>query len=136
MGLIARDEHGRFVAARVVRFDNVFSPAHAEALAAREGLAMIVERGLSNIILLCDSLQITTALQEHSTDMSFIGFVIEDAKAFMSAITGVVPAHICHQATEMAHRLARFALRGDGSRSWFEEPSDFLANLFVIECLG
>lgn len=54
----------------------------------------------------------------------------------MSAITGVVPAPIHHQANEMAHRLARFALRIDGSRSWFEEPPDFLADLLVIECLG
>ncbi|KAB2613684.1 hypothetical protein D8674_036000 [Pyrus ussuriensis x Pyrus communis] len=72
----------------------------------------------------------------HSADRSFIGLVIEDAKAFMSAITGVVPAPIRHQANEMAHRLARFALRSDGSRSWFEEPPDFLADLLVIECLG
>lgn len=58
-----RDALGHFVAARAARFENVFSPVHAETLATREGLAMIVERAFSNSILECDSLKITTALQ-------------------------------------------------------------------------
>ncbi|KAB2633036.1 ribonuclease H protein [Pyrus ussuriensis x Pyrus communis] len=96
-------------------FENVFSPAHVEALAAKEGLVMIVEMGLSNIILESDSLLITTVLQSHSTDMSFIG----PGKAFMSRIIGAASAHV--------------ALHETISRSWFEEPLDFLADLFVTE---
>ncbi|RXH78531.1 hypothetical protein DVH24_002049 [Malus domestica] len=33
----------------------------------------------------------------------------------------------------MAHRLAKFALRQVGFRSWLEEALDFLADLFVLE---
>ncbi|KAM2876329.1 hypothetical protein COP2_019337 [Malus domestica] len=104
-----------------------------EALAAREGLAMIVERGLSNVISECDSSQIANPLRGHSPTRSMIGLIIEDAKASMSSITGVVLAPVRCQANEMAHQLAKFALSCDGLRSWFEEPPDFLAYPFVID---
>lgn len=65
-----------------------------EALAAREGLVTIVERGLSNVISECDSFQIANALRGHSPTRSMIGPIIEDAKASISSITGVVLAHV------------------------------------------
>ncbi|KAM1359645.1 hypothetical protein ACFX2F_046590 [Malus domestica] len=102
VGIIARDALGLFVATRVARFKNVFSPAHVKALAAREGLAMIVERGFSNSILECDSLQITIALRGSSSNTSFIRPVIEDVQALMSRITGVTTAHVHHQANVLA----------------------------------
>lgn len=84
VGIIARNFHGDFVAARVARFENVFSPAHIEALAVREGLSLcvfFVERGYKNFILESDSLQIVTALCEPSVNRFFIVPDIEDAKA-------------------------------------------------------
>lgn len=45
-----------------------------------------------------------------------------------------MPAHVRRQGNEMAHRLAKFALRQVGFRSWLEEAPDFLADLFVVEC--
>ncbi|CAN6567950.1 unnamed protein product [Malus baccata var. baccata] len=69
---------------------------------------MIVERAFSNSILECDSLKITTALQGLSSNMSFIGPVIEDAKVFMSRITGVTTAQVCRQANDLARCLANF----------------------------
>ncbi|KAM1564065.1 hypothetical protein ACFX10_038407 [Malus domestica] len=68
VGIVARDASGHFVAARVASFENK------------------------------TTLQITTALLNHSTDMSFIGLAIEDGKAFMSRITGAASAHVRRQA--------------------------------------
>lgn len=36
----------------------------------------------------------------------------------------------------MAHRLAKFALHCEGFHSLFEESSDLLSDLFVLECNG
>ncbi|KAM1011245.1 hypothetical protein FF1_046471 [Malus domestica] len=105
--LMIWDALGLFVATRVARFKNVFSPAHVEALAARESLAMIVERGFSNSILECDSLQITIALRGSSSNTSFIRPVIEDVKALMSRITGVTTAHVHRQANDFGRPFCR-----------------------------
>ncbi|KAM1087432.1 hypothetical protein EV1_012981 [Malus domestica] len=56
------------------------------------------------------------------------------AARVLSRVTGVVPAHVHRQDKKMAHRLAKFALRQVGFRSWLEEALDFLADLFVLEC--
>lgn len=56
VGIIARNDNGEFLAARVTRFDDVFSLQQVEALAAREGLAMLVEKGFQNVIFETDSL--------------------------------------------------------------------------------
>lgn len=49
------------VAAGVRRFKHVFSSAHIEASAAREGIALPVERVFQNLTIEGDSLQIATA---------------------------------------------------------------------------
>ncbi|RXH91377.1 hypothetical protein DVH24_020400 [Malus domestica] len=92
--IIARNFHGDFVAARVARFENVFSPAHIEALATREGLSLCVERGYQNFLLGSDFFRIVTALREPLVNRFFIGPVIEDAKANSSSITGGSSAHV------------------------------------------
>lgn len=38
-------------------------------------------------------------------------------------------AHICRQANEVAHRIARFALHIGSNISRFEEPPDFICDL-------
>lgn len=73
VGIIARNDNGEFLAARVTRFDDVFSLQQVEALAAREGLAMLVERGFQNVIFETDSLQITADLLERPVNRSLIG---------------------------------------------------------------
>ncbi|CAN6691131.1 unnamed protein product [Malus baccata var. baccata] len=57
-----------------------------------------MERGLHHLIIESDSLQIMKALHESSSDMSAIGHIVEDSKAVLLMITGVLVAHTRHQA--------------------------------------
>lgn len=60
--MVVRDSTGAFVAYQVLHFANVFEALHVEALAIREAVAFVVERGFSGIYFESDSLQIVSAL--------------------------------------------------------------------------
>lgn len=62
VGAVVRDEHDNFVDASTKTFEHVSSPLLIEAFAVREGLFLAVQKGLHNIIIESDSLQIVPAL--------------------------------------------------------------------------
>lgn len=113
----------------------VFSPIQVEAVAAREGLFLVMEGGFNDIILECDSLQIVEALPWNSSDMSNEGHIIEDSKDALLRITETSVSHTRRQGKGVAHLLARSALRMDSSScSWFEEPLDLMLDLLSSDC--
>lgn len=104
-------------------FEFLSSPLHGEAFTACKGLLMDMHRGLHNLILESDSLQIVTVLQKNSMDVYAIGHVVEDSKALLLGITRAIASHVRRQANEAAHRLAHYALSSPCECAWFEEPS-------------
>ncbi|KAM1006874.1 hypothetical protein COP2_003664 [Malus domestica] len=94
VGIIVSNCYGVFVAARVARFDDVHSPAHIEALAAREGMSLCLESGHQNSVLESDGLQIMMALHDSLINRSIIGPIIIDAKVLLSTIIGGFSAHV------------------------------------------
>ncbi|KAI5327599.1 hypothetical protein L3X38_026995 [Prunus dulcis] len=134
VGVVILDSAGAFIAGRAWKFDNVFSALQSEALAAREGVVLAVERGLTNICFESDSFQIVTAFGSSSLDRSFIGPILEDSKFLLLQITGEGFAHVRRTANEAAHCTARFALHHGTPISWFEEPPDFLIDVLFEDC--
>ncbi|XP_034217419.1 uncharacterized protein LOC117628994 [Prunus dulcis] len=115
VGVVVRDSTGKFVAGCAIKFTNVFSASQVEALAARTGTILVMERGYQNVVFESDALQIVTALRNHSIDRSVLGPVVEDTKSLLTQITGEGFTHIRRTANGVAHRLARFALHIGGS---------------------
>lgn len=90
---------------------------------------LAVHRGFHSISLESDLLQIVTALNGASMDMSLIGPIIEDAKVFLFSIAEATTSHIRRQANFVAHRLARFALHSGGDNIWVEETPSLISDL-------
>ncbi|KAM2514313.1 hypothetical protein ACFX1W_026689 [Malus domestica] len=59
---------------------------------------------------------------DQSLNLTLVGPIIEDAKALLDQITRVVITHICGQANDVAHRLARLTLLCNRFCSWSGEP--------------
>ncbi|TQD81099.1 hypothetical protein C1H46_033348 [Malus baccata] len=77
----------------------------------------------------CGSLQIVTALNGASMDVSPIGPIIEDAKVLLLLIAEATASHIRRQANSVAHKLARFALHSGGDSIWVEETPSLISDL-------
>lgn len=119
---------------RATRFENVFSPLHSEALAAREGIKLAMERGLHNVCFESDFLRIVSALRKLSIYRSYIGLIVEDSKILLAQITGEGFAHTLRQADEVPHHIARFAVHIGSTIPWLKEPPDILMGLLFEDC--
>ncbi|CAL9018504.1 unnamed protein product, partial [Prunus brigantina] len=62
VGVVVRDSTSKFVAGCATKLTNVFSVPQVEALAARTGTVLAMERGYQNVVFESDALQIVTAL--------------------------------------------------------------------------
>mgnify|MGYP003366520781 CR=1 FL=1 len=86
-----------------------------------------------NILFECDSLQIVDSLRDPSTNISFIGQILEDIKAFLPTITGASFAHFRRQANEIALRLGRLGLTLSHICTWLESPPSIIWDLLEVE---
>lgn len=55
--------------------------------------------------------KIISTLRDPSTNMLYLRHIIEDSKTLLGSITEASYTHVCHQAKNVAHRLARCELR-------------------------
>lgn len=69
------------------------------------------QQGFHNVIFKSDSHQIISTLRESSTNMSYLRHIIEDSKTLLRSIIEASYTHVRHQANNVAHHLARCALR-------------------------
>lgn len=77
-GLILRDNHGKFVAAKGGLLNCVFDPGIAEAYACKEALLWIQSKKLNNIIIEGDCAEVVKALQCKSETQTYAGRIIAD----------------------------------------------------------
>ncbi|PQP98458.1 hypothetical protein Pyn_34845 [Prunus yedoensis var. nudiflora] len=98
VGIVVRDSEGYFVTRRALHVDNIYS-TQVEAIAAREGAVLAVEKGFTNFIFESNSLQIVYVLRTTTPDRAFISPIVEDTKSMMSQNTGEVFTHIGRTAT-------------------------------------
>ncbi|TQD92828.1 hypothetical protein C1H46_021603 [Malus baccata] len=65
------------------------------ALAVRDGVLWAVAKGFQNVVIEGDSLQIVSALSDHSCDRSVIGHIVEDMRirstGFLQSLKMCVP---------------------------------------------
>ncbi|TQD92829.1 hypothetical protein C1H46_021604 [Malus baccata] len=85
--------------------------------------------GLQNVLLEGDSLHISSALLQSSTNMSTIGPILEDTKYFLKMIAGANASHVLCQENSVAHKLARFGLHCRVDCTWFDETPYLICDL-------
>ncbi|CAL9000772.1 unnamed protein product [Prunus brigantina] len=107
VGIVVRDSKDYFVTGRALHVDNIYS-TQVEAIAARKGAMLAVEKGFTNFVFKSDSLQIISALRTTTTDWSFIGPIVKYTKSMMPQNTREVFTHIHRIANMVADLLARF----------------------------
>ncbi|KAB2597611.1 hypothetical protein D8674_000531 [Pyrus ussuriensis x Pyrus communis] len=123
-GIILKGDARIFVAARCGSFEDISFPLQVEAMAVREGLVWVVNRGFqnTNVRAICFKLWMC---QEITIDI----------KALLSTITEVTITHTLRQANGVAHRLARLGLSLSQVCDWYDSPPNLVVDLLVEEIL-
>nr|GMD14271.1 uncharacterized protein LOC109154289 [Ipomoea batatas] len=105
----------------------LFTPREAEAIAIREALTWTKSRGISNIQVESDALQIVHSLK-HNVDDSSFDLVILDIKDMLRSLINVDISHVNHTANIVAHNLARKACSMSVRKEWHTISPSFIVN--------
>jgi ribonuclease HI len=132
VGVILRDYQGQFITAAGKYIPHLASVIVAEALAMKEGLSLVVQRGCNSIIAESDSLETIQACTSQET------WWIEAAAIYLADIVDLGPLigdvsfkHCPREANEVAHELARFCFSSRSSCNWLDEPPSFLLEKLI-----
>lgn len=126
-GCVIRDEHGKFVAARGIQWNGVFSPREAEATAIREALSWIKSLSLDKVYIETDSLQVVNSLNSFLGESSF-HVILNDIKNVLCDFSHVFLSFVKRSANGVAHAIARQAVSSTGCSEWLSVSPPFLCN--------
>ncbi|XP_061993526.1 uncharacterized protein LOC133711411 [Rosa rugosa] len=120
IGAIIRDENGTFLAAIARPFSLVRSALHMEIEAMRAGLLLAIHQGMTNVDIETNCATVVTALNGEMEDLSKIGSIVEDCKAYLQALSPFHLQYIYREVNGVAHRLAHLASLSVLDEYWLE----------------
>ncbi|PRQ36810.1 putative ribonuclease H-like domain-containing protein [Rosa chinensis] len=109
IGAVIRDGNGTFFAAIARPFSFARSALHMEIEAMRAGLLLAIHQGMINIDIETDCAMVVTAVNGDMEDLSEVGCIVEDCKAYLSSILSTRVQSIYREANGVAHRLTHLA---------------------------
>jgi ribonuclease HI len=130
-GAIIRDQQGGFVAASSSFLQYVASPLMAEAIAMREGLALAIKMGCSNVVAESDSLEVIQACTGEESWWNEAPAVFADCTDMRSHIGSVYFQYCPREANQVAHEIARDSFTSNSSSSWEAEAPRFIVNTLI-----
>ncbi|KAM5552963.1 hypothetical protein ABKV19_025282 [Rosa sericea] len=137
VGAVIRNEDGLCLAAIARPFSHVRSAFQMELEALRVGIMLLVNQGSAAVDIESDCAMAVTALQGDFEDLSEVGCIVEDCKAFMRAIPSITLCSIYREANDVAHRLAHLASVGYLDATWLEEAPVIIQDaLYEDLCTG
>ncbi|XP_024200286.1 uncharacterized protein LOC112203572 [Rosa chinensis] len=92
-----------------------------EVEACRAGLLFGIHQGWLEVEIESNSILLIAALKREEIDLSEVGQVVDDCKAYMAAFQVVQVRHIFREANGVVDRLAHLARRGMLDDVWLGE---------------
>ncbi|PRQ37402.1 putative ribonuclease H-like domain, reverse transcriptase zinc-binding domain-containing protein [Rosa chinensis] len=129
LGAVIRNELGELVGALAVPFAATLKPSAVEALALQEGLRYSRLLGIRNLEVEGDALCIINSLSQTENDLTEIGAVLEGVRLLLQEFEFVNWKHVRKKANQVAHELARSALKSVQSMFCRERGPPWLSEL-------
>ncbi|KAK6147512.1 hypothetical protein DH2020_018424 [Rehmannia glutinosa] len=107
-GIVLRDSHGSFVAARRKITPGIADPSLVEAMGVREALSWIKERFHDKVIILeSDSLSVIQVIRAFSSSSSYFRDTIDDCLSLLNDLPLVSCMFTRRSANQVAHAIAK-----------------------------
>ncbi|CAL1368219.1 unnamed protein product [Linum trigynum] len=122
LGVVIRDDRGRFVlaAAKKVRYGG--DPEMGEALAGEFGLLLVRQHHLGSPVLETDCLTLVGKLSTAREVHTEVGVICRSICKLMEEIGGGEWRHVSRMANEAAHKMAHVNTRWNEAEVWFDRP--------------
>ena len=99
--------------------------AQVEALATRRALEFALDLGITRVIMEGDSEVICKELKDPNPSLALHGHILQDIKCLSSTFQSIGFSHVRRQGNNVAHALARRAVREADLTVWMEDvPPD------------
>ncbi|XP_071676881.1 uncharacterized protein [Lolium perenne] len=107
VGVVCRSQEGTYLGASAVVFEGITHPGCLEAMACREGLALLDDLHEGDAVIATDCLEVVKGLKE--ANMGIFSHVLQEIKEAATTRGGVVFRHENRRSNGEAHSLARLA---------------------------
>ncbi|XP_019161875.1 PREDICTED: uncharacterized protein LOC109158421 [Ipomoea nil] len=128
-GAILTNAVGGFVAALNGDMHCVLDPVMVEAEACKQALIWIRTRGVMEVQVQTDCLNIVQVLQSEKEDRTYLGSIIHECKQTVKDLPRCVFHYIPRSANQAAHALAKAVGSQPGPMSWEDVPPHFISEL-------
>lgn len=129
---VARDDRGRFLAARGAKCRGFNQVREAEAVGLREALLWMKEWKTTNCIFELDAKLVVDAVY-NNTGMANFHSIIDDCVVLLQHFVNVLVTYEHRSANNVAHELARAACSMTGHMEWFHTAPDFIRCNLISE---
>ncbi|XP_019191713.1 PREDICTED: uncharacterized protein LOC109186239 [Ipomoea nil] len=127
-GAAVLSSEGEFMACFNMRLPHCLSPLMAEALACKEALSWLKDKGLLAVQLHTDCRNLQHHLTSQATRMrTYIGYIIDGCRTILSSFNLCSVVYIPRLENLMAHSLASHAFTQTHTMYWDTIPPDFIA---------
>ncbi|KAL5798070.1 hypothetical protein ACOSQ2_002890 [Xanthoceras sorbifolium] len=128
VGIVARDQWGCLKSTATLIFLSFFSVAVAEARAVFEGFKLAVSSSLSPFFVESNSLEIVKLCGGFSSTRCEVDSIVQDILFHFGCFTDSL-AFVSRNCNNVAHCLAKWALRSSSNSVWFCSFPDWLLKL-------
>ncbi|KAL6506664.1 hypothetical protein OROHE_022496 [Orobanche hederae] len=133
IGIVIRDAHGSFVAAKTILFPGCERIEEGEAIGLYEALSWIKHRGMARVTFVMDSKIVHDALSSQSKYISELGAIIESCRALVREGNQFIVKWVRREANMVAHTFARMSLDFPYIHVW-DEPPNSVVDLLHLPC--
>ncbi|KAL8102974.1 hypothetical protein AgCh_027490 [Apium graveolens] len=107
--LVARDLKGELVEATTKFQMGMTSPVIAEAMAFKEALSWMDDRGWHDAVVEIDCLNVVQTVRSRVSMRSYFGLIIEDCRRTLEQLNNIKLSFVKRSANMVAHQLARIS---------------------------
>ncbi|KAK6150531.1 hypothetical protein DH2020_015463 [Rehmannia glutinosa] len=132
IGVAIRDHRSQIITTLCHVYRTEYEIAIAETVACREGLILVPEKGLKNVVIESDNINLFHRLQNRIEDLSYMGNILSDIFHLFSCFDSVCPSFV-RRTGNTVHHLASFAFSLDSSNPRIGDIPDHLEDLVVSD---
>ncbi|XP_019151030.1 PREDICTED: uncharacterized protein LOC109147828 [Ipomoea nil] len=129
VGVVVRNEEGKFVAAYGAKLNCFNDPFMAETMAVKEALKWLKINHFNNVILETDCLNFCSAFNSVALNRSYVGLIVRQCRVLASDIGNFCVRHVNRSVNHLAHVLPRATDSMSGLGSRFTVPPTCISSL-------
>jgi len=135
IGVVVRDNEGVVIGASSWQVFSLPDSEFAEALAMRKGLKFAKDMSFLNLIAESEASNVVFSLNAHQQFPNYVDYIIRDRISFKGSFRSLNFLHVRREANQVAHYLAKYALKNSYC-IWIEETLPCISAVLAFDLLS